>query len=98
MLQVVEEVAEMAATHKERVGERAARCRLRKAGKMREPASEGVDEMRATASEMSELVIGKRQWWAALCGWTFHRKGTSARNKSPVVIGGRRPQKSTNTL
>ena len=31
--------------------------------------------MRATAPEMSELVIGKRQWWAALCGCTFHRKG-----------------------
>ena len=65
----------MAATHKERVAERAARRRLRKAGEMREPTFEEVDEMRATAPEMSELVIGKRQWWAALCGCTFHRKG-----------------------
>ena len=75
MLQVEGEIAEMAAKYKERAAERAARRRLRKAGQMREPTSDEVDKELPTAPEMSELVIGKRQWWAALCDCTFHRKG-----------------------
>ena len=75
VLQVEGEIAEMAAKYKERAAERAARRRLRKAGQMREPTSDEVDEELPTAPEMSELVIGKRQWWAALCNCTFHRKG-----------------------
>ena len=59
VLQVEGEIAEMAAKYKERAAERAARRRLRKAGQMREPTSDEVDEELPTAPEMSELVIGK---------------------------------------
>ena len=75
MLQVEGEIAEKAAKYKERAAERAARPRLRKAGQMREPTSDEVDEELPKAPEMSELVIGKRQWWAALCDCTFYHKG-----------------------
>ena len=77
VLQVEGEISEMemAAKYTERAAERVARRRLRKAGQMREPTSDEVHKELPTAPEMSELLIGKHQWWAALCDCTSRRRG-----------------------
>ena len=73
--QVDGELAGIVAKYKERAAWRAARRQLRRAGTTREPTADEVGAGRAAAPEVSELIIGKRQWREALCGCTFHRKG-----------------------
>ena len=74
-VQVQAEVDEITAKYKERASWRRARRKLRKEGITREPTPMEAGVEYASSPEMSELVIGTRQWKEALCGCTFHRKG-----------------------
>ena len=73
--QVEEEVAGVVARVKERAARRIARRRLKKTGIIRDPTAGEVDAEREGAPEISEFVVGKRQWKEALCNCTFNRKG-----------------------
>ena len=73
--QIEAKLSGIVAEHKQRAAWRAARRRLRKLGSTRDPTPDEVSVERAAVPEVSELIIGRRQWREALCGCTFHRKG-----------------------